>query len=49
MFTRDAMPDVTGVECWKDELSVTGPLGVISEKYRDEKHRDRLHRSTDPT
>jgi len=45
VFTRNLMPDVTGVECWEDELSVTGPLGVISEKVRDEKHRDRLHGS----
>lgn len=43
VFTRDRMPDVKGIECWEDERSVTGPLGVISEKYRDEKHRDRLH------
>jgi len=43
VFTRNLMPNVTGVECWEDELSVTGPLGVISEKVRDEKHRDRLH------
>jgi len=43
VFTRDLMPDVEGIECWEDELSVTGPLGVLSEKYRDEKHRDRLH------
>lgn len=42
VFTRDKMPDVEGIECWEDELSVTGPLGLISEKYRDEKHRDHL-------
>lgn len=43
VFTRDLLPDVEGIECWEDEETVTGPLGVISRGYRDEKHRDRLH------
>ena len=28
VFTRDRMPDVHGIECWADELSVTGPIEV---------------------
>lgn len=28
VFTRDRMPELTGVQCWADELSVTGPLPV---------------------
>lgn len=28
VFTRDRLPGVTGIECWEDELSVTGPLPV---------------------
>ena len=28
VFTRDRMPDVHGIECWEDELSVTGPIEV---------------------
>ncbi|QNG20230.1 alanine:cation symporter family protein [Rhodococcus triatomae] len=47
VFTRDRLPGVRGIECWEDERTVTGPLGVISQKYRDEKHRDRLHREAD--
>ncbi len=45
VFTRDLLPDVERIECWEDAETVTGPLGVISEKVRDEKHRDRLHRA----
>ena len=26
VFTRDLLPDVTGIECWEDELTVTGPI-----------------------
>ncbi|MBZ2199147.1 alanine/glycine:cation symporter family protein [Occultella gossypii] len=29
VFTRDRMPDLDGIECWEDELSVTGPIPVI--------------------
>ena len=28
VFTRDRLPGVTGIECWEDELSVTGPIPV---------------------
>lgn len=28
VFTRDRLPGVTGIECWNDELSVTGPLPI---------------------
>lgn len=44
VFTRDILPDVDGIECWEDEVSVTGPLGVVTQDVRAEKHRDRLHR-----
>jgi AGCS family alanine or glycine:cation symporter len=26
VFTRNRLPGVTGIECWEDELTVTGPL-----------------------
>lgn len=29
VFTRDRMPDVRGISCWEDELSVTGALPVV--------------------
>lgn len=28
VFTRARLPEVTGIECWEDELSVTGPIPV---------------------
>ncbi|RWZ46557.1 alanine:cation symporter family protein [Labedella phragmitis] len=28
VFTRDRLPGVTGIECWEDELTVTGPLTI---------------------
>lgn len=28
VFTRDRLPEVSGIDCWQDELSVTGPLQV---------------------
>lgn len=28
VFTRARMPEVTGIQCWEDELSVTGPIPV---------------------
>lgn len=28
VFTRERMPEVTGIQCWEDELSVTGPIPV---------------------
>ncbi|CAH0219272.1 Amino-acid carrier protein AlsT [Plantibacter cousiniae] len=28
VFTRDRLPEVSGIECWQDALSVTGPLPV---------------------
>lgn len=43
VFTRDQLPEVKGIECWEDEITVTGPLGVLTKEDRDEKHRDRLH------
>lgn len=43
VFTRDLPPGVTGVECWEDELTVTGPLDLITKKRQSQKHRDHLH------
>ncbi|MCR2446393.1 alanine:cation symporter family protein, partial [Salmonella enterica] len=28
VFTRDLMPDVSGITCWEDEATVTGPVWV---------------------
>ncbi|WP_242664244.1 hypothetical protein [Plantibacter elymi (nom. nud.)] len=28
VFARDRLPEVSGIECWQDALSVTGPLPV---------------------
>lgn len=28
VFTRARLPEVTGIQCWDDELSVTGPIPV---------------------
>ncbi|MBG6238683.1 AGCS family alanine or glycine:cation symporter [Mycetocola sp. CAN_C7] len=28
VFTRDRLPEVSGIQCWTDELSVTGPIRV---------------------
>lgn len=43
VFTRDRFADVTGIECWEDELSVTGPIDLPTSKHQAEKHRDHLH------
>jgi len=32
VFTRARMPEVTGIQCWEDELSVTGPIPVQGEQ-----------------
>jgi AGCS family alanine or glycine:cation symporter len=32
VFTRERMPEVTGIQCWEDELSVTGPIPVAARK-----------------
>jgi AGCS family alanine or glycine:cation symporter len=29
VFTRALLPEVDGIECWEDELSVTGPIQVL--------------------
>lgn len=34
VFTRDRLPELRGVECWEDELTVTGPLPVVEAKRR---------------
>lgn len=43
VFTRDRLPDVTGIECWEDELTVTGPIDVATKSRQGAKHRDHLH------
>jgi AGCS family alanine or glycine:cation symporter len=43
VFTRERLPGVTGIECWEDELSVTGPIDVSTKARQAEKHRDHLH------
>jgi AGCS family alanine or glycine:cation symporter len=37
------LPDITGIECWEDELTVTGPIDVRVKARQAEKHRDHLH------
>ena len=32
VFTRERMPELTGIHCWEDELSVTGPVPVQSRR-----------------
>ena len=34
VFTRDRLPEVTGIQARLDELSVTGPLPVVEPKTR---------------
>ncbi|QMU96983.1 alanine:cation symporter family protein [Microbacterium esteraromaticum] len=34
VFTRARMPEVTGIQCWEDELSVTGPVPVAERSSR---------------
>ena len=29
VFTRDRLPHLSGIECWDDELSVTGPIETV--------------------
>ena len=43
VFTRDRLPGVTGIECWEDELTVTGPIDTVTKTRQAEKHRDHLH------
>lgn len=43
VFTRDQLPDVSGIECWVDERSVTGPIDVSTARRQASKHRDHLH------
>lgn len=32
VFTRARLPEVTGIQCWEDELSVTGPIPVVGRR-----------------
>ncbi|WP_194408965.1 alanine/glycine:cation symporter family protein [Microbacterium cremeum] len=43
VFTRDRLPDVTGIAVWEDELTVTGPIDLRTKRRQSEKHRDHLH------
>lgn len=40
---RDLLPHITGIECWEDELTVTGPIDVRTKTRQTQKHRDHLH------
>ena len=40
VFTRALLPDVTGIECWEDEFSVTGPPHVETSSRQAGKRRD---------
>lgn len=42
VFTRDLLPDIKGVECWEDALSVTGPTYALVEERQADKHRDHI-------
>ena len=42
VFTRDRLRGVSGIECWEDELTVTGPLDIITKQKQAGKHRDHL-------
>jgi AGCS family alanine or glycine:cation symporter len=44
VFTRDRLPEVTGISVWEDELSVTGPIDLPTRERQSRKHRDHLHR-----
>ncbi|MCT9818938.1 alanine:cation symporter family protein [Microbacterium sp. W1N] len=43
VFTRDRLPGVSGIECWEDELTVTGPVEIAVTSRQAAKHRDHLH------
>ncbi|WP_221585718.1 sodium:alanine symporter family protein [Microbacterium sp. G2-8] len=47
VFTRALMPDVTGISCWEDADSVTGPIDLPTRRSQAEKHRDHLHGHTE--
>ncbi|WP_309103446.1 alanine/glycine:cation symporter family protein [Microbacterium sp.] len=32
VFTRARLPEATGIQCWEDELSVTGPIPVVASR-----------------
>ncbi|WP_394278392.1 alanine/glycine:cation symporter family protein [Microbacterium sp.] len=38
IFTRERLPGVGGIECWEDELTVTGPLDVVTRGSQARKH-----------
>ena len=45
VFTKALLPDVTGIEVWEDEFSVTGPIDLQTKARQTRKHRDHLHGS----
>ncbi len=47
VFTRALVPDLDGIECWEDELSVTGPIDIETKEHEAAKHRDHLHHQED--
>ncbi|MGV2984943.1 alanine/glycine:cation symporter family protein [Microbacterium sp. AGC85] len=34
VFTRERLPELTGIQCWEDELSVTGPIDLPAQSRR---------------
>lgn len=40
VFTRDLMPDVTGIQVWEDAGSVVGPMGEHARFLQDVKHAE---------
>lgn len=38
VFTRSLMPDLDGIECWENELSVTGPIDVVTREREEAKY-----------
>ncbi|WP_150308073.1 alanine/glycine:cation symporter family protein [Planctomonas psychrotolerans] len=42
VFTRDILPDITGIECWEDELTVTGPIDIPAKARATGRQRDRV-------
>lgn len=48
VFTRDRLPNVSGIAVWEDELTVTGPIDLGTRRRQSEKHRDHLHDAPHP-
>lgn len=44
VFTRALLPDVSGIDCWEDERTVTGPIDTVTRRREAERHSDQLQR-----